>query len=259
MKLTTKSRPQTSDAKPHAPKRRTDRSRPSRIEHIGDATLYLGDCLQVLPFIAGINAVVTDPPYNVGYRYASYPDNLPPDLYLAWLKQCFEACATAGASQLLFTWQGIRVANGELPVCLPTGWTVHHLCAWMKREFAGDRWGSNHPAYAWEPIIWASRPGCARYAGPRGGHAARDALLANHHRHDGDWGHPCKKTLSVVRTIVNWLDSEAIADPWMGSGTTGVAALEAGKKFIGCEIDPGYFERACERIAASQKQMRLGS
>jgi site-specific DNA-methyltransferase (adenine-specific) len=228
-----------------------------RIEKIGNAVLYLGDCLEILPSIQRIDAVVTDPPYNVGMEYENHDDRMPPRDYLRWLRQCFEACAAAGATQILWFWQGIRVAKGEALVCLPEGWKIHHLCTWHKREFAGDLWKGNHPAYSWEPIIWAAPKAAAAYGGPIGGHAARDCIVANQSRHDGYFDHPCYKTLSVVRAAVQWVKAEIIADIYMGSGTTGVATVQAGRRFIGIEKSPRYFAQACKRIEQAQRQGRL--
>lgn len=224
---------------------------------IGNATLYRGDCLEVLAEVRGVDAVVTDPPYNVGFKYASHDDRMPERRYLFWLWSCFEACEAAGARQLLWFWQGIRVARGEVAQVLPIGWEIHHLCAWHKKEFAGDMWKGNHPAYSWQPIIWAAKEGAAAYGGPKGGHAGRDCLVGNQNRHDGPFEHPCPTTLSIARGALGWLQADVIADPFMGSGTFGVAAVQAGRRFIGIEKDSGYFDEACVRIDRAQRQGRL--
>jgi len=72
-------------------------------------------------------------------------------------------------------------------------------------------------------------------------------------------GHPTQKPLKLMKWCIDWLPAEAITilDPFMGSGTTGVAALQLGRKFIGIELDPDYFEIACKRIEEAWKQPRL--
>jgi DNA modification methylase len=72
-------------------------------------------------------------------------------------------------------------------------------------------------------------------------------------------GHPCAKPIAMMRWLV-WrasVESETVLDPFMGSGTTGIAALAGGRKFIGIEIEPKYFDVACERIENAQRQQRM--
>jgi len=219
-------------------------------EHAG-ITIYHGDCQEILPSLpVPIDAVVTDPPYNVGFVYGSYDDRRPEDEYLRWLCDVWCCAAYAHAKNILWFWQGIRVANGEARACLPSGWRVHHLGAWFKREFAGDLWKGGHPAFTWEPIIWAASPGDVKFAGPRGGHEGRDALIGNSSRHDRDAkGHPCNKTLSVVKSVVGWVEAGTICDPFCGSGTTLKAAKQAGRRAIGIEIHEPYCEIAAKRLS----------
>lgn len=76
-------------------------------------------------------------------------------------------------------------------------------------------------------------------------------------RSDPGREHPTQKPISLMRWCVNKTVGETVLDPFMGSGTTGVAALEAGRKFIGIELEPRYFDMACERIENAQRQERL--
>lgn len=216
-------------------------------------TIYHGDCREVLPQLPPVDAVVTDPPYNVGYSYASHKDNMDEVAYLEWLREVFE---TAGAllpegGPLVWFWQGIRVANGEARACLPDGFHIHHLCGWFKREFAGDLWKGAHPAFCWEPIIWAVK-GEAKYYGPRGGHAGRDMLIGNSSRHDtAAKGHPCPKTESVVSAVLQWVvpPGGLVIDPFAGSGTTLRVAKDLGVRAIGIEVEESYCEVAVGRLA----------
>jgi DNA modification methylase len=72
-------------------------------------------------------------------------------------------------------------------------------------------------------------------------------------------GHPCPKPLKFVKWLIKKgsKEGDTILDPFMGSGTTGVACVQTGRNFIGCEIDPGYFKIAEKRIHDAQQQMRL--
>ena len=212
-------------------------------------TLFNADCREVLADRDVLfDGVLTDPPYNVGFNYELGDDARPQREYLRWLGGIFEGCATQGAMNLIWFWQGIRVANGQARAVIPKDWHIHHLAAWFKREFAGDLWKGGHPAFTWEPIIWAARFD-PRFAGPRGGHEGRDGLIGNSSRHDNAVGHPCPKTESIVKTVVSWLDSEKICDPFCGSGTTLVAAKACGKMAIGIEISEKYCEIAAKRLA----------
>ena len=89
-----------------------------------------------------------------------------------------------------------------------------------------------------------------KFAGPKGGHEGRDALIGNSSRHDRDAkGHPCNKTLSVVKSVVGWVDAETVCDPFCGSGTTLVAVKNANRRAIGIEIEEKYCEIAAKRLA----------
>lgn len=225
---------------------------------LGPATLYQGDCSEVIGILGQVDTVLTDPPYNVGLPYTRYDDDRPEDEYLSWLGSVFGQCAEAGASNIVWFWQGSRLADGQARACLPDGFRIHHVAAWYKREFAGDLFKANRPAFCWEPIIWATSDDEPEYRGPRGGHDGRDCIVGNSSRHDvAASGHPCPKTESVVRTVLAWLPGDVILDPLMGSGTVGVAALALSRRFIGIELVPEYFEIARQRIEKEALQERL--
>ena len=228
----------------------------------GRVKLYLGDCLEVLPTLeaGSVDAVVTDPPYNVGYRYSQHDDSMPEPEYLHWLKSRFIACGRAmnDEAPLLWFWQSIRLARSEVAQVLPIAFDVHHVCGWFKSEFAGDLFKGAHPAFCWEPIIWATR-GTAVYYGPRGGHAARDMLVGISPRHDKVVGHPCPKPLKIVRTAMEWVSPPlcSVLDPFMGSGTTIIAAIKSGRTAIGIENDPAYFDVARARVESELSRFPL--
>jgi len=228
-------------------------------EH-GGIQIFHGDCREVIPQLPGpVHAVLTDPPYNVGFKYASYVDSLPEDEYLLWLAEIWRDCEKAGALDIMWFWQGIRVANGQARAILPSGWRIHHLAAWFKKEFAGDMWKGGHPAFTWEPIVWAasSDPRAAKFSGPRGGHEGRDGLVDISSRHDKDAkGHPCNKTFRVVKAVCGWLEASTVIDPFCGSGTTLSAAKKLGKSAIGIEIEEKYCEIAAKRL--SQEVFNFG-
>lgn len=71
--------------------------------------------------------------------------------------------------------------------------------------------------------------------------------------------HPCPRQEVHMESLVGWwtLETDIVVDPFMGSGTTGVAAVSAGRQFVGAEIDRAYFDLACERIEQAQQQQTL--
>ena len=201
---------------------------------IGDATLYQGDCLQVMPALGSVDAVVTDPPYGIGrdgqkrttsrhggrkhYDFQGWDSSRPP-------REAFEMMRSASADQIV--WGGNYFAD-MLP---PAGrWLV-----WDK----GQRISQSDCELA-----YTSQSGALRVFALN-----RVALLTEGAQH------PTQKPTEVMRWCLGFLpDAHTILDPFMGSGTTGVACAKMGRKFIGVEIDPGYFDIACRRIREAYAQ-----
>lgn len=209
---------------------------------IGNCTLYLGDCMDVLESIplhyAG-TAVVTDPPYGLGetneralsrgklaapkdYGHFEW-DNEPPS------KMTINACRLRGKYQVIFGGNYF-----ELP---PTKcWLV-----WDKMQ-TGD--------FADCELAWTNLDMAVR----RIKHLWNGMIRKDQEERF----HPTQKPLGVMRWVLGFLpDSVTIFDPFMGSGTTGVAAAKMGKKFIGIEREQQYFDVACKRIESAYKQPDL--
>ena len=196
----------------------------SRIETIGAATLYLGDCRDVLPTIGAVDAVVTDPPYgmNKGEWDAEIPDWLP----------MVEGVPTA-------TFCGV-VGMRDYP-------TPDWVGAWV-RLASTQRMGRLQGFNNWEPILYFNIK-----------KLDNDVIsCANIHENTG---HPTTKPTPLMMRLIAKMPTGLICDPFMGSGTTGVAAVQMGRKFIGIERDEGYFDIACKRIEQAQRQadMFIGS
>lgn len=201
-----------------------------RVETIGDATLMLGDCLELMPSLGSVDAIVTDPPYGVGF--AAWDQTIPD-----WLPT-----ARALASRVVFTTAPTIVWDYPRPDWLAA-------CARPGATARTAQGGFNH----WIPVLvyGAKFSTDMRYLPP----------VANSQRREYPSGyvHPSPKPVELMR----WLVSEAsepgelVLDPFMGSGTTGAAAIGLGRKFVGIEINPEYFDHACDRIRAAQSQGRL--
>ena len=213
---------------------------------IGDATLYRADCFDVLPELEGIDAVVTDPPYGIGYAYRSYDDS--PDEYHSLMTRLVPQLVRITNNGPCFVWQS-QLKIGEWHKYFPKGFRILAAC-----KVYPERTRDAH-CLAWDPIIFWSGRSLVRDELPRDWHVAE---LVPWERTCGENPVPCPRPLEQVRWICDSTPAESIVDPFLGSGTTGVAAILAGKRFTGIERDPLYFDYACRRIelAWQQRQTR---
>ena len=203
-----------------------------RIEKIGDATLYLGDCLEILPTLGKVDAVITDPPYGIGFagqptkwqrRAGQVPES--------WDDATVNLDAVLAAAPIQVIWGGNYYG---LPPS--RGWL-----SWFKPDAP--------PSMASFELAWTNLNRNARQITCSIGETNAERA-----------GHPTQKPLKVMRWCIDQAGNpETILDPFMGSGTTGVACANLGRKFIGIEIEPKYFEIACERIDNAYRQERLFS
>lgn len=221
-----------------------------------DYTLYLGDCLDILPTLeaGSVDAVITDPPFGIDFKYNEHNDT--PEGYGEWLWRIIElAESKANDGAPIFVFQA-------MPNC-------RHFSEWFPRDYrifaACKNFVQMRPTemqYSFDPVIvWWK--GGERWAA---GTASRDFYVANtspssHTGLNNVVGHPCPRPLDQMRQFVGqWVAPQGVTlDPFMGSGTTGVACAQLGRKFIGIEIDPKYFEIARKRIelAYAQKVMAI--
>ena len=208
---------------------------------IGDATLYCGDCVEVLRTLpdGSVDAVVTDPPYGinvstrVNYREKQAWDAERPDL-TPWLN--------VGRYHLF--WGGQYFAD-KLP--MSEGWLT-----WCKRPVDMD-FSNDNRSYATTELAWRDW-GKAKFFAQVWDGGMRAGAAENR-----DFCHPSQKPVELMAWCLRQLPVEAkiILDPFMGSGTTGVACAQMGRKFIGIEREPRYFDIACERISRAQAQGTL--
>lgn len=206
----------------------------NRVEHIGNATLYLGDCRDILPTLGKIDAVITDPPYGLGDKWQGGAA----DTKARWKLN------DGGANM------GWDAAPVEFVTTLPQ-FAAHCII-----------WGGNYYALPprrgwllWDKIVREFTSGHAEMAWTTLDQPVRSfnyahAQLANEGKH-----HPTQKPLPLMKWCLGFLPSaDIIVDPFMGSGTTGVACQRLGRKFIGIEINPKFFDIACRRIEEAQRQ-----
>jgi DNA modification methylase len=212
-----------------------------RHERIGDCDLYLGDCLDVMPHLDRVDAVVTDPPYGVDRdkgvgvgggrvapvrRYNGGWDSARPD---AGALDCFRAI-----SDHQIIWGGQFFAD-MLP---PMGkWLFWDKCQIM-------------PSFGDGELAWSSLPGDAvkQFTYNGSGMQAKEK----------DRVHPTQKPVALMEWCLGFLpNAGTILDPFAGSGTTLVACAKLGRKGIGIELDPEYFDIACRRVEEAYRQPDL--
>lgn len=210
-----------------------------RVETIGDATLYLGDCREVMaswPECFRVDAVVTDPPYGINHArnrnsqkdgWRDYPgagwDQERPE------RPLFDSILARSADQII--WGG-NYFTDYLPPTMQ--WLV-----WDK--------GQRNFSLADCEFAWSSQRKAARiFDYPRG-----RALLEGKE-------HPTQKPVELMEWCLGFLpNARTILDPFAGSGSTGVACVKMGRAFVGIEREPAYFEIALRRISEAYKQPRL--
>lgn len=202
-----------------------------KVETIGNATLYLGDCREILPTLDLVDAVVTDPPYGIGF--AAQPTK--------WQRragQQAEQWDNATAEDL-----GLVLAAGKEQIVWGGNYYSLPPCRGVLSWFKPDA----PPSMGHFEMAWTSLDRTAQQLSWSIGATNAERV-----------GHPTQKPLKVMEWCLSFLpDAKTILDPFMGSGTTGVACMNLGRKFIGIEIEPKYFEIACERIKAAQDQGHL--
>lgn len=198
---------------------------------IGDCTLYLGDCREVLPTLGAVDAVLTDPPYGIadvwkgGFGHGwgrareqaqvrnDWDQSIPDEGLMSQI---------VGAAAEVIIWGG-----NYFPLPPSRCWLV-----WNKPERGFS--------LAEAELAWTNKDSIVRvYDGPRS---------------ETDRQHPTQKPLALMLWCLDKMKAKSVLDPFMGSGTTGVACAKRGKSFIGIEREAAYFDIACRRIEEAYKQ-----
>lgn len=210
----------------------------ARIEQIGDCTLYLADCMDVLPTLGKVDAVVTDPVWPNCPAGLLAGSDAPDEL---WLRAMAAMEVPTRMAVVMRTDSDPRFLQG---IRLP--FFKAQILPYVMPGYIGRKLGGDELVYGFGAPV-ASAPG-RRLIPTYAPKVQPDGRRAN--------GHPCSRALEHFVWLANWWSDagETILDPFMGSGTTGVACAQLGRKFIGIEIDPDYFEIACKRIREAYAQ-----
>jgi len=200
---------------------------------IGGATLYLGDCMDILPTLPKVDAVITDPPY--GINIAAQPTN----------------CQRMNGAE-----------KRDWDKSTPDSNLIAEI---LKKGNKAILWGGNYfnlpPSRCW--LVWHKPDGLPSFSRVELAWSNMDKLAGYF-----QWtisatnpervGHPTQKPLALMKWCIDQAGNpETILDPFMGSGTTGVAAIQMGRKFIDIEREPKYFEIAYKRIEQAVAQPQL--
>jgi hypothetical protein len=218
----------------------------ARVEHIGSATLYLGDCRELLPGIGHVDALVADPPFDIVALGAGI----------------------CGRRQYLSDIAGHIDGGFDVLLLAPfRNWLV--FCG--KSQIAGLISTAEHNGLRWQLLTWNK----TNPTPLTNGNYLPDAEYMIHafewHVWDGksrwvigpveknSFPHPTVKPLYVMMKAVSSTSAfgDIVLDPFAGSGTTGVACARLGLRFIGIERHPPYFDLMCRRIEAAQRQADL--
>ncbi len=203
-----------------------------RKEVIGDCTLYLGDCLEIMPTLGKVDAVVTDPPYGIerfkkGFGTTRFKGHGCDKDGIVWDQKpndgLFELVMSMAPQQIIWGANNFRLPPSE------------YFFVWDKMQTV-DNFASAELAYS--NIKQPAK--VFRYS------------IHQHNKITKD--HPTQKPVGLMSWCIGYVDGNTILDPFMGSGTTGVACVELGRTFIGIEIDEKYFDIACERISRAERQ-----
>ena len=255
----------------------------TRIEKIGNATLYLADCRDVLPTLPKVDAVVTSPPYNqlgslpkegsgtwakstggAGFlrkwAESGYSDSMDESEYQQWQNELFAAIGDRCAEDAsLFYNHQMRWRDGEClhPIAWfkPVGWSLRQEIVWNRA--GGMMFNARMFCRFHESIIWLVRGKKWTWNQEMVGHGTVWNMAREQQQQGKE--HPVAFPVELPERCIGAATNRGalVLDPFMGSGTTGVACANLGRSFIGIEREPKYFEIACRRIEDAQRQGRL--
>ena len=234
-----------------------------RTEVIGDCILHNADCRDVLETLGKVDAVVTDPPYSVSVAGSAFTSKGTRRLDFFngdddWqhmtdtvLERAAKVLDVLGERASMFWWCGHRQFGRLVELFEHAGYSTRFI-VWRKECPPPSPPGSG---------VQSGAELCV-YAYPKGrtfhGNQINNVIDSDSYRfgQPGKVDHPTQKPLNVIQPLLNIATNpgDTVLDIFMGSGTTGVAAAKTGRKFIGIEIEPKYFDIACRRIEQAYKQ-----
>jgi site-specific DNA-methyltransferase (adenine-specific) len=260
-----------------------------RKETIGACDLYLGDCRDLLPVVGKVDLVFTSPPYNMGNTrgggmpgrvrghypdgaplsrrggcgkwsggrlangYGAHDDNMPHSEYVTWQKEVLALCwgqlSDAGA---IFYNHKARIFDGECvtPLDYSPNLPLRQIVVWARAGGVNFSPAFYLPTHEWIAIF--AKPDFRLKSKEASG--AGDIWYVPQ---EANTPHPAPFPVALPLRAIETTPAKVICDPFMGSGSCGVAAVKAGRSFVGIELDQRWFDLACRRIEAATRQPDL--
>jgi DNA modification methylase len=224
------------------------------VEKIGLATLYLGDCREIIGELEArsVAAVITDPPYGINTKSDGSAKLSPwADLcnaafwYADWLTSCRRLVGADGCVWSFLNWRSIPTFQ---KAACDMRWSIESLLVWDKEWIGPGGMRGLRPSYEMV-ALFAGEDFSIEDRGLPDVRRAKWSSIKPH-------GHPAEKPEDLISWLVqiSTKPGGVVVDPFMGSGTTGAAAVKVHRPFVGVEMDPGWFDIACRRIEEAQRQ-----
>jgi DNA modification methylase len=208
---------------------------------IGNATLHLGDCMDILPTLDKVDAVITDPQYGM-----SFQSNYRKEKHIKIAND-----ESADIAKAVIAW---ALNNATHSVYAFGRWDnlldypkPKSLVTWVKNNWSMGDLNHEHARQTEVAFFYAME----NHFFPK----ERPSDVVEYPRTQNNF-HPTEKPVGLMQRFIEWTEG-VVFDPFMGSGSTGVAAVQMGRKFIGIEREPKYFDIACRRIEDAQKQVDM--
>ncbi len=210
---------------------------------IGNATLYLGDCLEILPTLPKVDAVITDPPYNAGKDYGAHNDAMADSDYAEWCRVRVVASLSVAENQF---WVAPRYKMALWLSLLPKA----HLVVIRRGASGPFRQGWMDQ---FETALAIGKPAQFR------SDLWSDIRLKGegYFFRENSYGHPGYTPYPIMLRAIELFAANSLCDPFMGTGTSGEAAMRTGRAYYGIEIEPKYFDIAVKRITEEQRRGKL--
>lgn len=234
-----------------------------REEIIGDCRLLLGDALEILPTIAPVQLVVSDIPYALTTGGVSKSSKTMSGIFAAhnYANDGQLIMATVPFPEMLAALYAALGPDGDcyvmsndkniyplMDAAFKAGFSLHNLLVWDKVTPTANRWYMKNLEYT--IYLWKGR--ARTINNPSSKQLLRGGI-------DKETRHPTEKPVHLMAEYVanSSKRGQTVLDPFMGSGTTGVACVQLGRKFVGIEIDERYFDLACERIEGARRHPQM--
>lgn len=242
-----------------------------KTEHISDSvTLHLGDCRDVLPIVGKVDVVATDPPYGITENRWDTPApfavlwGIPSPVFVLTASQPFTAAAVmSNTAWFRHEWIWIKNRGSNFANTVREPMKEHESVLvfakdrWTYNKQMQDRTGSGGERVEYGVAFRSASKNYREFEGRDHATLPKERVPSSWQKFNTEVGlHPTQKPVPLFAYLLRTYSNEGdlVLDPFMGSGTTGVAAVKEGRRFVGIEREPAYFDAACKRISEVAKQ-----